>query len=61
MLLYPPKHNLLINDDSFLIGDLCAAKFSDGEWYRARVEKVAGAQVQCLIFSPKMLFLDQTT
>nr|CAG4638262.1 EOG090X01F7 [Cyclestheria hislopi] len=26
-------------------GDLCAAKFSDGEWYRARVEKVAGNQV----------------
>lgn len=26
-------------------GDVCAAKFSDGEWYRARVEKVAGNQV----------------
>lgn len=24
---------------------MCAAKFSDGEWYRARVEKVAGNQV----------------
>lgn len=24
---------------------MCAAKFSDGEWYRARVEKIAGNQV----------------
>ena len=24
---------------------MCAAKFSDGEWYRARVEKMAGNQV----------------
>nr|CAG4648501.1 EOG090X01F7 [Polyphemus pediculus] len=29
-------------------GDLCAAKFSDGEWYRARVEKVAAGQVHLL-------------
>lgn len=29
-------------------GDLCAAKFSDGEWYRARVEKVTGNQIQLL-------------
>uniref|UniRef100_A0A0P5RPB4 Staphylococcal nuclease domain-containing protein 1 n=1 Tax=Daphnia magna TaxID=35525 RepID=A0A0P5RPB4_9CRUS len=29
-------------------GDVCAAKFSDGEWYRARVEKVAGNQVHLL-------------
>jgi len=29
-------------------GDLCAAKFSDGEWYRAKVEKVAGSQVSLL-------------
>lgn len=29
-------------------GDICAAKFSDGEWYRARVEKIAGAQVHLL-------------
>ena len=29
-------------------GDICAAKFSDGEWYRARVEKVAGNQVHLL-------------
>nr|CAG4646827.1 EOG090X01F7 [Megafenestra aurita] len=29
-------------------GDMCAAKFSDGEWYRAKVEKVAGAQVHLL-------------
>nr|CAG4649952.1 EOG090X01F7 [Sida crystallina] len=29
-------------------GDLCAAKFSDGEWYRARVEKVTGSQVNVL-------------
>lgn len=29
-------------------GDMCAAKFTDGEWYRARVEKVAGAQVHLL-------------
>jgi hypothetical protein len=29
----------------FPAGDLCAAKFSDGEWYRAKVEKVAGSQV----------------
>ena len=27
------------------VGDICAAKFSDGEWYRARVEKVVGNQV----------------
>ena len=24
-------------------GDLCAAKFTDGEWYRARVQKVEAA------------------
>nr|CAG4651604.1 EOG090X01F7 [Triops cancriformis] len=29
-------------------GDLCAAKFSDGEWYRAKVEKVTGNQVSLL-------------
>jgi len=29
-------------------GDLCAAKFSDGEWYRARVEKVAANQIHLL-------------
>nr|CAG4641473.1 EOG090X01F7 [Eurycercus lamellatus] len=29
-------------------GDMCAAKFSDGEWYRARVEKVAANQVHLL-------------
>ena len=28
-----------------LSGDLCAAKFSDGEWYRAKVEKVSPTQV----------------
>nr|QBI71281.1 ebna2 binding protein P100 [Thermobia domestica] len=26
-------------------GDLCASKFIDGEWYRARVEKVQGGKV----------------
>jgi len=26
-------------------GDLCAAKFTDGEWYRARVDRVAGNKV----------------
>nr|CAG4645365.1 EOG090X01F7 [Lynceus sp. MCZ IZ 141354] len=26
-------------------GDICAARFTDGEWYRARVEKVTGTQV----------------
>ncbi|KAL1117006.1 hypothetical protein AAG570_004334, partial [Ranatra chinensis] len=26
-------------------GDLCAAKFIDGEWYRARVERVSGNKV----------------
>lgn len=29
-------------------GDLCAAKFSDGEWYRGRVEKVTGNNVSIL-------------
>jgi len=29
-------------------GDVCAAKFSDGEWYRAKVEKVANNQVHLL-------------
>ena len=29
-------------------GDLCAAKFIDGEWYRARVEKVTGHQVNII-------------
>lgn len=26
-------------------GDLCAAKFIDGQWYRAKIEKVAGGTV----------------
>jgi hypothetical protein len=30
-------------------GDVCAAKFSDGEWYRAKVEKVAGGQVRSFL------------
>jgi len=29
-------------------GELCAAKFTDGEWYRARVEKISGHQVHLL-------------
>jgi len=29
-------------------GDLCAAKFTDGEWYRARIEKIAANQVHLL-------------
>merc|ERR1712226_1326646 len=29
-------------------GDMCAAKFVDGEWYRAKVEKVAGAEATVL-------------
>lgn len=35
-------HNIYVDR----IGDLCAAKFTDGEWYRARVEKVTGNQVR---------------
>jgi len=27
---------------------MCAAKFVDGDWYRARVEKVTGQQVHVL-------------
>lgn len=30
---------------------MCAAKFTDGEWYRARVEKLAGTQVVSRIVS----------
>lgn len=26
-------------------GDLCAAKYTDGHWYRARVEKVSGSKI----------------
>jgi staphylococcal nuclease domain-containing protein 1 len=26
-------------------GELCAAKFTDGLWYRARVEKVSGSKI----------------
>ena len=26
-------------------GELCAAKFTDGQWYRARVEKVSGSKI----------------
>jgi len=29
-------------------GDVCAAKFFDGEWYRAKVEKVSNGQVHLL-------------
>jgi len=29
-------------------GDLCAAKFSDGEWYRARVEKIEAGNINLL-------------
>lgn len=29
-------------------GDLCAAKFTDGEWYRARVEKLEAGKVHVL-------------
>lgn len=29
-------------------GDLCASKFVDGEWYRAKVEKIAGKRVHVL-------------
>ncbi|KAK2712557.1 staphylococcal nuclease domain-containing protein 1-like [Artemia franciscana] len=29
-------------------GEMCAAKFVDGDWYRARVEKVTGQQVHVL-------------
>lgn len=29
-------------------GDLCASKFTDGEWYRARVEKIAATGVHVL-------------
>lgn len=31
-------------------GDLCAAKFSDGEWYRARVEKVVAENTISVIY-----------
>lgn len=26
-------------------GELCAAKYTDGQWYRARVEKVSGSKI----------------
>lgn len=26
-------------------GELCAAKFTDDEWYRARVEKISGTEI----------------
>lgn len=26
-------------------GELCAAKFTDGQWYRARVEKMSGSKI----------------
>lgn len=26
-------------------GELCAAKFTDGQWYRARVEKVSASKI----------------
>lgn len=29
-------------------GELCAAKFVDNEWYRAKVEKMSGSDVQVL-------------
>lgn len=29
----------------FLSGDLCAAQYTDGQWYRAKVEKVTGSNV----------------
>jgi staphylococcal nuclease domain-containing protein 1 len=31
-----------------LAGDLCAAKYVDNEWYRAKVEKVTGGDVAVL-------------
>ena len=31
-------------------GELCAAKFVDGEWYRAKVEKVKGANVVSVLY-----------
>ena len=27
-----------------ILGDLCAAKFVDGQWYRAKVERVSGSE-----------------
>ena len=32
----------------YLEGDLCAAKFVDGQWYRAKVEKVTSSEVSVL-------------
>ena len=29
-------------------GDMCAAKFTDGEWYRARVEKIEAGKISVL-------------
>ena len=29
-------------------GELCAAKFVDGQWYRAKVEKSSGSEVSVL-------------
>ena len=29
-------------------GELCAAKFTDGEWYRARVEKIEAGKISLL-------------
>lgn len=31
-------------------GELCAAKFVDSEWYRARVEKVEGNNVVSILY-----------
>jgi staphylococcal nuclease domain-containing protein 1 len=31
-------------------GELCAAKFVDGEWYRAKVEKVQGNNVVSVLY-----------
>jgi staphylococcal nuclease domain-containing protein 1 len=36
-----------VNKNVF-IGEVCAAKFVDDQWYRAKVEKITGTDVQVL-------------
>ena len=39
---------ILINFLFTFAGDLCAAKFVDNQWYRAKVEKVSGTEATVL-------------
>ena len=29
-------------------GDLCAAKFTDDEWYRAKIKRISGSRIDVL-------------